>query len=226
MENTELIMNIAKLVLEYLKVLIWPAFVLIILFRYRSYLDRFLERFSEETEEFSSKFLGITAKFRRDLEQIKDQLPADDVQAKEVLENKLKELAKTQIKDLSSDFMNQSLTARKVAANAVESLSKDLSVDDLLELSSSRNAGERVSAGIAFKVQLDQNPQLIENEKVRQAISGGLTDPYSRVRYRYVQALLKNREFVSQFHEDLNDIASHDSNGEVRRLARRIVRRF
>lgn len=45
---------IAKLVLEYVKALVWPAVAVWIAVRYRKHLDRFFERVTSETEESSS----------------------------------------------------------------------------------------------------------------------------------------------------------------------------
>ena len=55
-------MEIARLVLEYLKVLVWPVTVLVVLWRYRRELDTFLHRLVSESSEIEG--FGIKAKLR------------------------------------------------------------------------------------------------------------------------------------------------------------------
>src|ERR1051325_6730291 len=55
-------MHIANLILEYIKVLAWPVLTAFVLWRYRSPIERLIERIVSESEELEG--LGFKTKFR------------------------------------------------------------------------------------------------------------------------------------------------------------------
>jgi hypothetical protein len=67
-------LEVAKLILEYVKALVWPVVALYVTLRYRRYLDRLLDRFSSEATEVEAKFLGVSARL---FQQISDTQAAE-----------------------------------------------------------------------------------------------------------------------------------------------------
>jgi hypothetical protein len=125
-------MDIAQLILEYLKALVWPVVVVFLVIRYHGYVDRFLKRLTEETDEINSSFLGLTAKFRKEITALSASLPTDKESAKVGLQTKLREFVRDQFRVLSTGFFTKSLSERVRLAKQVAELSVDLSVEDLL----------------------------------------------------------------------------------------------
>lgn len=218
-------MEIVRLILDYIKVLIWPTVLACIIIRYRHYLDRLLRRLGEADEyTFESSGVTATAKFRRDMQSMSQQVPDDQAATKQMLTDKVKELTRIQFQELCDIFHSRSLADRKRAAVAIEALSRELSVDDILGFSRSHRMGERVGAAISLRVHLQDDPSLKDDKGIMSAISDGLNDSHSRVRYRYIEVLQTNIELVNMFREHLDDIAGTDSNPEVRRIAEKALR--
>jgi hypothetical protein len=219
-------MEIAEIILEYIKAFIWPCLILFIAIRYRKSFDRLIERLCEETEEISSSSLGITAKFSKvadDISKISKELPADQQQAKEALIDTRKEILQNQLRELSKDFLALGIRGRQRTARNVYDLATEVDLDFILSLSASESPGERVASGICLEAHLNINDTLLSNDKISQAIRKGLKDAYSRVRYRYVHAITSRDELISRYQNELRKISLKDSNDAVRELARRCL---
>jgi hypothetical protein len=217
-------MEIAALVLEYIKVLIWPLVALILVWRYKQQLDLFVKRLTEETEEISSSLLGLTAKFRKEVTKVSAGLSGDNQSMKEDLDKAVREFAKAQFRLLGSTFFNQPLSVRRQVAKEVAELSKELSLEDLLEFAQSALPGERVGAGIGLRKRLMVSGELAQDERVSEALARGLLDSNSRVRYRFVDAISENRKLVLRFRDELRELAAHDNNKAVRSKAKDALR--
>jgi len=217
-------MKIAEIILEYIKAFIWPCLILFIALRYRNSFDRLVERFCEETEEISSSTLGITAKFSKvadDISKISKELPPDQQQAKAALIDTRKEILQNQILELSKDFMVLGIHGRQRTARTVYDLATEVDLYFILGLAASESPGERVASGICLEVRLNIDDTLLSNDKVSQALRKGLKDAYSRVRYRYVHAVISRDELISRYQNELRKISITDSNNAVRDLAQR-----
>ncbi len=217
-------MEIAKLVLSYIDALVWPAFFLYLVIKHRGYIERFFERFSEETEEVTWKPTGITAKFRKEIEAIVEEIPDEQKILKDKLELKTQQLAIEQFTDLCQNFFKKPFSIRKQTAKLVEELAKSLSLDHILEFSTSSNPGERVGAGISLRIHLINNDSIVDNDRVKLAIADGISDPYSRVRFRYLEALRNQPLLIGHFADQLREIASEDLNEVVRHNAKILLR--
>jgi len=217
-------MKIAEIILEYIKAFIWPCLILFIALRYRNSFDRLVERFCEETEEISSSTLGITAKFSKvadDISKISKELPPDQQQAKAALIDTRKEILQNQILELSKDFMVLGIHGRQRTARTVYDLATEVDLYFILGLAASESPGEREASGICLEVRLNIDDTLLSNDKVSQALRKGLKDAYSRVRYRYVHAVISRDELISRYQNELRKISITDSNNAVRDLAQR-----
>ncbi len=217
-------MKIVEIILEYIKAFIWPCLILFIALRYRKSFDRLVERFCEETEEISSSTLGITAKFSKvadDISKISKELPPDQQKAKAALIDTRKEILQNQMLELSKDFMVLGIHGRQRTARTVYDLATEVDLHFILGLAASESPGERVASGICLEVRLNIDDTLLSNDKVSQALRKGLKDAYSRVRYRYVHAVISRDELISRYQNELRKISITDSNNAVRDLAQR-----
>jgi hypothetical protein len=219
-------MEIAAFSLEVIKVVVWPVVILFVVFRYGHHLERFLVRFSEETEEVSSDFFGITAKMRRNLEQISNTLPKEQTQAKLGLEQANRELALEQFRTLAKRFMTEPLEMRIHIATLMEDLANALRPEDILTFSQSPKAGERVAAGIALRKHMERIPALKSDPNVLAALQSGIDDTESRVRYRFVQAIKTDTEVIKRFKVALERLIKEDGNDAVRHEAQRALARL
>lgn len=219
-------MDIANLVLEFLKALIWPSILLLIAIRYRRPLDRLITRFCEETEEITSKSLGITAKFRSavdNLSEISRKLPEDQQEVRAAIDDTRRDLIQNQIRELSKNFFRLGFSGRGKTANLIYNLATEVDLDFVLQLSKSESPGERVASGVCIKALLTEGDTLIRDERVTDALRAGIQDVYSRVRYRYVKAIVSQDELISRFQRQLFKIAKSDDNEAVRDLAQTVL---
>jgi hypothetical protein len=200
--------------------------VLYIAIRYRKSFDRLVERFCEETEEISSTSLGITAKFSKAAEhisKISEKLPEDQKEAKTALNNTRRELIEGQMKELAKGFFRLGLEGRMRTAKLVYDLAPKVDLEFVLRLAKSERPGERVAAGICLEAMLNVDDALLTNEMVSEALGKGIEDVYSRVRYRYIDAIASRDELISRFQKQLRKIAKADENDEVRGLAHSVL---
>jgi hypothetical protein len=219
-------MHIGNLVLEFLKVLIWPSILLFIAIRYRRPLDRLITRFCEETEEITSKSLGITAKFRRavdNLSEISKKLPDDQQEVRAAIDDARQDLIQNQIRELSENFFRLGLSGREKTASLIYNLATEIDLDFVLQLSKSEFPAERVASGVCIKALLNEGHTLIGDERLTDALRAGIQDAYSRVRYRYVEAIVSRHELISRFQRQLFKIAKSDDNEAVRDLAQTVL---
>ncbi len=219
-------MNLAAIVLDYVKVLVWPAIVVFVLVRYRKPLRRLLQRFVEESDEISSTYLGLSAKFRRQITSISSEIAqAPDSGAAVELTKRLQSLAGDQFRILCTNFFTQPVETRTQTGREVAELSKYLSLDDLLRFWMSPLPGEKVGAAIGIGAHIHSNPVVASDTRVRMMLRAGLVDDYSRVRFRVVQAVAESEALIHDLEPDLREIARTDENEYVRDAARRALRR-
>jgi len=221
MEAQQIVLEYLKLILEYLKVLAWPAVVIFVLLRYENYISTLLKRISEESEEITSSLGSV--KFRRELQEIRDAIPAEAKDLKEKVKGIEQELAIQQFIELAPQFFSGPLITRMHLAEIVEDLARSLELSSILHFANSNERGERVAAGIALKQHISANPNTEKLQEVLDALSIGIRDQYSRVRYRYVEAIGASKSLTYQFAQDLKTIARQDKSPGVREEARRVL---
>jgi hypothetical protein len=213
--------EIAKLVLEYLKVLAWPALIAWLALRYKTHIERLLTRFTDESEEIEAKFLGLSAKFRKQITDIAES-PVDSSQSRIDI-SRASALARDQIRVLADVFFSKPHKRRVEAATEIQELSRLLTLNDIVELASSPIAGERVAAGIALREHLKHERSAAERIEVHEALARGLSDPQPRVRYRFIRAAGVHPELIQRSRERLANIARADEDEVVRDEAVRVL---
>jgi len=211
--------EVARLVLEYLKVLVWPAVGVWVAIRYRKHLDRLFERITSETEEVEAKFLGLSAKFRKQITQIAAAASGTAAGQDETSGTHVATLALEQVRLLADVFFSKPLQERQAAAREVQQLSPLVPLDAILKLIDSSLPGERVAAGIALREQLLANVALAKDQNVTAAITRGLADPLSRVRFRFVRAAAASPSLLATLRVPLENLAREDSDAAVREEA-------
>jgi len=209
--------SFAHVVLEYLKILIWPLIVVVLIFIFKSYIYRLFDRIINESDELSSSILGLNAKFRGRLSTVVESNQSAK-ELKENIENSVNQSSIDEFRLLSSYFFTKPLQVRTQTAKAVYKLSQSLTIEEILKFVSSPLPGERVAGFIGIKSHLDIFPSLVKDEKIINAINFGLDDGYSRVRYRVVEAILTSKNLISIFHTQLEELLIDENNKVVKKL--------
>lgn len=217
--------SISQTVLEYLKVLIWPLFILILILIFKRQIKRLFDRIINESDEISSSILGLNAKFRRDVTNLATDSDTPQ-ELKNKIENTLKQNNIDEFKLLSSYFFTKPFQARKQAAAEIYKLAQNLTIDDLLSHISSPLAGERVGAFVGIKSHIDNFPSLAKDERISDAIRIGLDDGYSRVRYRVVQTISSSNYLMRMFGNELESILQEENNKPVKNEINNILERL
>lgn len=84
--------------------------------------------------------------------------------------------------------------------------------------------GDKEGYRITLSQYLIANPVLIDNQEVVKTIASGLSDSYSRVRYRYVELLTNNSGIAMNFQSKVEQAAKSDPNENVRLIALDVLR--
>jgi hypothetical protein len=215
--------EVAQLVLEYLKVLVWPAVAVWVALRYRRHLDRLIERITTETEEVEAKFLGLSAKFRKQITRNAQGTSKTGSTRLDERTSQTAVLAAEQVRLLADIFFSRPLTDRQAAAREVQQLAPLLRLEDVFALADSSLPGEHVAAGIALREHILKTPSLAEQNDVIEALKRGLSDPLSRVRYRFVRAAAATQGLLQAFRDSLERIAKEDNDAAVRQEAAKVL---
>jgi hypothetical protein len=214
--------DIARLILEYIQALIWPALVAGALIRFGPYIWDLVKRVSSGGQlQVGGPGFQVLMDFRETVRQIAEDSADPELResAKEVETRLDRELLA-----LTPGFYTASLTGRQQLAEDVRQRTAPLSFDELVALADSADPGERVAAGIGLGERLRHSERARDDPRAVATIRGLINDrKHSRVRYRGVEALLKAPQLVPNFEDDLARLAARDSNSEVKRLANRAL---
>jgi len=221
MEIAQIVLEYLKVVLEFVSFLAWPAVVLIVLLHYENYISRFLKRVSEETEEISTSL--FTLKLRERMQEIGDAIPANEKDLKERVKSVEQELAIQQFIEVAPQFFTEPLSTRIHLVKIIEDLALSLKLSTILRFASSNQKGERVGAGIALRQHILANADIVKSQDVVDALRLGIRDEYSRVRYRYIEAIGANKSLSLQFIQELRRMAKEDKSPGVREQATRVL---
>ena len=221
-------MDVAELVLDYLRALIWPALVVVVLVRFRRGISGFLERIAGESQEFSASGfgLGVTAKFQERLENLAEQSKtADPEELRASVRRTARDFGRDQFQGLAVDFAELSVAGRRHAAAALADVAEGVEVRDLVEFAHSANTGERAGAAIGLGARLQREQEPRDDPAVIAALRGLLRDRSSLVRYRAVEAVRGVPQLAPTFEGELRSLAQTDRNKQVREIARRALAR-
>lgn len=221
--NMDTNMAIASLFLEYLKVLIWPILIVYFFKKYHKYIDKMFKRVAEDSSEISSSFFGITVKFLKEMSEFSKGISLSE---STMLNKKVSKFAKDQFSLLSNNFFSQPIGIRKKTAEQISELAKDMELNDILDFWQSHLPGERAGAAIGIGTHLKFYKETEKNSKVLNSLKEGLSDTYSRVRFRIVEAIGKSEYLINYFRAELSRIAAHDENRYVKGKAEEILRKY
>ncbi len=202
-----------ELILEYIKVLLWPSiiFILIIFFREKiiALFDKILQ-----SGEISTPLLSFKDKLRDDMIKLVDE--STDSETRSAINSKIKQSYIDEFRIYSSYFFTKPLNVRNQAASEIFTLVQNLDIDDIIPFASSPLAGERVGAFIGIKSKLINFPNLAQDEKITDAIQNGLGDKLSRVRFRVVQAIASSKDLSNLFKPELKKRLTVENNKVVK----------
>ncbi len=208
------------IIIEYIKVLIWPIIVLVIVFFFRERLLRLIDRIINESEELNSSLLGITAKFRREIAEVEKFDKNSKIKINEIIQRNIND----EFKLLSSYFFTRSLEVRRKTADEVSKLSENMDINSLLGFAISSSPGEKVAGYIGITTHLKLFPSLSKQQKVIDIIQLGLDDELSRVRYRVIQAISSSDYLTDMFRDKLIELYQKETNEPIKRLLKNILR--
>jgi len=225
----------AELVLDYLRVLIWPALVVVLAIHFRRGIGDFLGRIAGESEEFSASGFGVgfRAKFQKQLETLAEQSEtlaeqsetAEATELKESVQRVAREFNRDQFRALTANFTDLSPAERQQAVRELARLTQSMELGEILGFAHSPHVGERAGAAVGLGGLLERSAEAADDQTVIAAIQRLLADRSSFVRYRAVEALLNSPALTSHFESELHSLAQTERNSQVRALARRALER-
>lgn len=216
-------MAIARLVLDYLQALIWPALVVGLLIRFGPYIWSLVQRVSSGGQlQVGGPGFQVLLDFRDTVRQIAAESPDPELRESARL---AEERLDRELLAVTSSFYAAPLGERQRLAEEMKRRTARLSLGELLALAESDDPAERVAAGIGLGERLRASSDLRQDQRVVGALRSLINDrEHSRVRYRAAEALRKTPQLVSSFESELIRLAEHDSNDEVRGMAARALR--
>lgn len=215
-------MDIARLVLEYLQTLIWPAVVVFVLVKYSRYIIGLLTRIARESQEVSASIMGmqLTTKFGTELATLAQaSATADTNELRESVMDKAREFAREQFRVLATSFVTAPHNVRVRVAEFMSEVAVNLELEDLLEFARSPIDGERVGAAIGLRVHMESSTSTCRDPRVLTALGELLSDSLPRVRYRAIEAIRACPELVATFQDRLRRVAASDTDAAVKDFA-------
>ena len=214
-------MDVAKLVLDYLQTLIWPAVLVALLVRFAPHIRALLQRVSSGGQlQVGGAGFNLLLDFRNTLEELADKSEALDAPA---LRQSVKEAERKLNRDLlalTSGFYDAPIDERRKIAAKMRDAAARIDLDGLLKLADSHDAGERVGAAIGLGELIKGSKEAQDDPRVIAALRALLSDRrHSRVRYRAAEALHHSPELVPAFRDELTQLAQTESNAYVRKIA-------
>lgn len=220
-------MSIAQLVLEYLKILLWPIVLITILLFNKKKIKNLIKHFTEDTDEISLRLANIfelSAKYKKDLEEF-----SNNTKETPEIESQIESLkigfSESHYRVLCSYFNDVSINIRRQIAEQVALLSYELPLDKMLKYVESPFTGERIGAGILLGEYFKRN-HYKDNEQLRDSILLGLTDVNSRVRFRFVEAIGNNVDLMKEFFGIIKEMSISDENNPIRKKCSRLIVSF
>jgi hypothetical protein len=218
-------MDVAKLVLNYVQALIWPALVVFAAVRFGPALWGLLQRVSSGGQlQVGGPGFNVLLDFRETVRQIAAE--TEDPAIRESA-RRAEERLNDELLTLASSFYETPIDERRRAAAAMRKQTEKLTLDELLALARSEDPGNRVAAGIGLGERLKRSQKSREDPRVTAALRTLINDrAHSRVRYRAAEALYGAPELIPQFEAELRRLAAHDSNSSVRAVAQRRLKQL
>lgn len=224
-------MDVARLVLDYLQALIWPALIVFFGFRFREPLSQFLERLTSEGTKVMVGPVGVelgaevAARQQERIATLAEQSEtADPAQLRESAREKKRESDRDSFVLVTSDFLKLPYgTRRKEVARDIADITETMDLDDILQFARSPRGGERAGAAIGLRVHLQRFDTTQQDPRLPNAIRGLMDDRFSTVRYRAAEALSAAPQLASQLAEELRRLAENDENRDVRTMARKAL---
>jgi hypothetical protein len=220
-------MDISQVILEYTRVLAWPAVLMIVLLFFRGSVRALLSRVATQSEEISATAfgIGVSAKLRHVVELVEKSEPAVSGDLRESMRVATRDLVIEEFRRISGYFFGAAYSVRAQAAEEIAGLAPLLSLEELLGFVTSPYPGERVATGIGLGVYASDSIQARQDDRVVSALRGLLTDHLSRVRYRAVEAVDGYPELTAALEPELWRLASTDPNEHVKNRARKALGR-
>lgn len=220
------------ILLDYIRALVWPSVVLYVLIRYHSQISTFLQKLNKSASELSISPTGISAKFGEEIKELKQmtetisELPGDQGEVKNRLDETALNLIRQRFAFLASKFFDQPIEVREQAAEYVRQLAPLLPINEILRYAASSKPGERVAAAISLGVAMRADSKLGTDPRVSTAITSGLRDSFSRVRYRFVEAMHGLPDVLARHVEVIRSMSIEDENDVVRNEATSVLRQI
>jgi hypothetical protein len=220
-------MAIAKLILDYVQTLIWPALLVGALVRFGPQIGAVFRRVSTGGQlQVGAAGFNVLLDFRNTLAELADKAETLDAPAlRESLKQAERKLDR-ELRALTSGFYKAPIDERRRIATELAQAAATMHLDELLELAHSDDPGERVGAAIGLRDRMHDSEPTREDPRVLSALRSLLGDTkHSRVRYRAAEALRESPELVPTFRDEMTRLAESDSNAYVCRMARHALDR-
>jgi hypothetical protein len=214
-----------EIALDYIRTLIWPAVIVLVLLFFGGNLRALLSRIATQSEEISATAFGfgVSAKLRQVVELVEKSEPTQSGDLRKSLRIATQDLVIEEFRRLSGYFFSSAHPVRAQAAAEVAGLAPFLPLEALLDFAASTHPGERVAATIGLGVYAGDSIQVRQDVRVIAALRRLLTDHFSRVRYRAVEAMNGCPELGEALRPELYRLVDTDPNESVKNLAQRVL---
>jgi HEAT repeats len=220
-------MEIARLALDYVRVLVWPAVLVLGLLLFRGSVRALLSRIATHSEEISATAfgIGISAKLRQVVELVEKSESAEPDELRQSVRTATRNLVIEEFRRISGYFFNAPQSVRVQAADELAGLAPLLGLEKLLDFAASPHPGERIGAAIGLGVYASDSIQAFQDARIVSTLRRLLTDHFSRVRYRAVQAVDGSPELAAVLRPELRRLGDTDPNEFVKEMARKTLAR-
>ena len=127
------------------------------------------------------------------------------------------------IVEMSVDYYSKPRKLRKITAEEIYKIAPLLELPSVLRLCIADDRGQRVSGFIALRAHIEHGLPKNEIEGVIELLKRSTVDKESRVRFRVIQAISADPEFIRRLSLVLEGVQKNDSNKAVRDLAGRVL---
>lgn len=205
---------------KYIETLIWPLFLLGILWIFRKKLDNLVNRITEESEKI--EIPGIFTVTLRQVEKIKKESKEKNIKLSEETQQLISNTVLTQlegIKQLGEEYTHSTFDQRRIIESRIKEFSIGLSVEDIDSILESKDTGHRIAAAMVLdSIVYRNNLEPFENEKVKKFLTDSIEDSNSFLRYEALQVILSSSRATREFKNKLESMKNSDKNSAIRNI--------
>lgn len=210
-----------NLILEYVKVFIWPIILVGILIIYRRPLDKLINRIANELTSFT--VLGTNVKLSvKDIQEISNNSKDKNDFAEKIIEY-IRELTSDELDRLAVVFNDSNQTYRAKLENQIYLTTKDYPFEDIKLRLPSNTFADKLIALIGIRAHFENEMKTKDHdEAVEKYLIKSLSDESSLIRYRAAKAIYLSDYLCKKYIDKIEAQGQNEENKAVMRLLKLI----